>query len=793
MPIYEYQGQHYDIAETDPAAAKQKILDHLGKASPVVAKDKPVEKKAEEQTNHGAQLASTIASGLDIAAGAVPAAAGVVTSILASPYEVVKDAIFGKKEGEADPFERARATGAKVAQFGSGGVPMSDTFKGLTQKAGLYDEQAYQGEALRSVMGLAGSAVGATSEFIANKTGMPQAMVQTTLEGLLLKGPPKISGSILGAIDKSLDIAKDPKSAMDATVAAARVFLPYWKGKTLSAIYNTFRDTGARAEAEEATRAQGIRKALEQMGGAMGSASIVGETMQQGAHEDLAAANDRAQRAHDLQLRKMQGKLTASQEAENKARSAETSKKEGLGEPVPVHDLGSTMQEDVIKQQEPILSARSNTYDAMYNDAIKSGEERAKAERPWQATPEGKAVREKWQKEIKAGRLTKEAEAEVNRILDDIYDGSGNKPITNEWGEEVGKTAAAPKSIKAIDDYARLLADKGYLDAEGGKAIGTARARELRKDLIEGVAGKDGKRSGGVYDWEPKLKEAKDFYKEKSGDLAAYRTKEGKATTGVESDFTGRTELDPTKVPKKYFSTQRSFQALSDMVGPQNAKTYARQNAINDLHGLDSKHVSTWLGKDANQWIEAVPGLRGELEKYQQSLEQAEKTTGKRKNISEERASQLQDAKKKGWSSSVDDFAKEQIKMVGEPGKRPVDVLGDVLGSKYSPVQFKALGEHIKNNPEAMKALPDAIRYILSKKAPGSIGTHFNELRPTLEQSGLLSKEDLNTIGRDVDAIVKATKEDKSIPFKQKSKIISNKIVDRMLMFGVIQQGQQQQ
>jgi len=34
MPVYEYQGQHYDLAETDPAAAKAKILAYLAKQQP---------------------------------------------------------------------------------------------------------------------------------------------------------------------------------------------------------------------------------------------------------------------------------------------------------------------------------------------------------------------------------------------------------------------------------------------------------------------------------------------------------------------------------------------------------------------------------------------------------------------------------------------------------------------------------------------------------------------------------------------------------------------------------------
>ena len=32
MPVYEYEGQHYDIDTTDQAEAKKKILAHLGQS-----------------------------------------------------------------------------------------------------------------------------------------------------------------------------------------------------------------------------------------------------------------------------------------------------------------------------------------------------------------------------------------------------------------------------------------------------------------------------------------------------------------------------------------------------------------------------------------------------------------------------------------------------------------------------------------------------------------------------------------------------------------------------------------
>ena len=41
MPVYEYKGQFYELAETDPAAAKAKILSHLGEQAPAAPVSPP--------------------------------------------------------------------------------------------------------------------------------------------------------------------------------------------------------------------------------------------------------------------------------------------------------------------------------------------------------------------------------------------------------------------------------------------------------------------------------------------------------------------------------------------------------------------------------------------------------------------------------------------------------------------------------------------------------------------------------------------------------------------------------
>ena len=59
MPIYEYQGQQYDIATDDPAAAKAKILGYLGtqeapKPAPTPLAPKPKQAAQSDDFDFGA-------------------------------------------------------------------------------------------------------------------------------------------------------------------------------------------------------------------------------------------------------------------------------------------------------------------------------------------------------------------------------------------------------------------------------------------------------------------------------------------------------------------------------------------------------------------------------------------------------------------------------------------------------------------------------------------------------------------------------------------------------------------
>jgi hypothetical protein len=56
MPVYEYQGQHYELSETDPAKAKERILSHLGQSAPKVEETKVEQPKEQAPATYGADI-----------------------------------------------------------------------------------------------------------------------------------------------------------------------------------------------------------------------------------------------------------------------------------------------------------------------------------------------------------------------------------------------------------------------------------------------------------------------------------------------------------------------------------------------------------------------------------------------------------------------------------------------------------------------------------------------------------------------------------------------------------------
>lgn len=159
MPIYEYNGVHYDIDTTDPVAAKQKILASL-----------PPPKTA---TDYAKDFGKSAASLGDMILGAPSALAGQAT-------------YAGARALQKSP-EEATQLQNKVM---SGQVPFIPSANPIGNQLGITNDPAYQNEASRRMMGYVGQGVTSVAPSVSNMTGIPTSDVENMMNtGLMAAGP----------------------------------------------------------------------------------------------------------------------------------------------------------------------------------------------------------------------------------------------------------------------------------------------------------------------------------------------------------------------------------------------------------------------------------------------------------------------------------------------------------------------------------------------------------------------------------------------------------------------------
>jgi hypothetical protein len=194
MPIYEYQGQQYEMSTTDPQEAKNKILSYLGQPP-------------KEESSLLKKFVSGAASVGDIVAGAPAFAVGAVGAPLVSTYQ-------GLVEGKS-PKEAAQE-GRKFAEE-VGTSKWATPFKSTLEGAGYLDPQAYEQEIARQAMGKVAGGIETVGEKVESATGgaIPKEQVQMIADVGMLAGIPG-AGKVGKIVKEKLT---EPTSA---DIAAAR-------------------------------------------------------------------------------------------------------------------------------------------------------------------------------------------------------------------------------------------------------------------------------------------------------------------------------------------------------------------------------------------------------------------------------------------------------------------------------------------------------------------------------------------------------------------------------------------
>lgn len=139
MPVYEYQGKHYELSETDPSAAKQKILSHLNN----------------EKSSSGEAFGKSLVEGLPEAGGGLAGAeagamGGAALGAMTGPFAPVAVPVLGLAGGVAGGLGGGYA-GEKIGEYVGQQVPES-----VKEKLGFSAQQRAKESSEHPIASVAG-------------------------------------------------------------------------------------------------------------------------------------------------------------------------------------------------------------------------------------------------------------------------------------------------------------------------------------------------------------------------------------------------------------------------------------------------------------------------------------------------------------------------------------------------------------------------------------------------------------------------------------------------------------
>lgn len=202
MPLYEYKGQQYDIATTDPVLAKQKILNHLGiqetaapkAAVPTPTRDPeiPTAKYSTKEvipgevpfsqafTNSAKALIAEGLSAVELAASAPEFVAGVVSGGVIEPTRQLVTT------GKVD-WGKAREDAKRIVS--PLGVP-ARAIEPLAKSLGL--EEELQNSGINTTLTNLTEGMSWLATETEKKTGIPKEGTMAVLETLMVTGAPGV-------------------------------------------------------------------------------------------------------------------------------------------------------------------------------------------------------------------------------------------------------------------------------------------------------------------------------------------------------------------------------------------------------------------------------------------------------------------------------------------------------------------------------------------------------------------------------------------------------------------------
>lgn len=391
---------------------------------------------------------------------------------------------------------------------------------------------------------------------------------------------------------------------------------------------------------------------------------------------------------------------------------------------------------------------------------------------PFGASPQGQQLKTELEKIIAggAGRLKEYSEAEIaiaRKIRNELFgkpaDEIGEAEITalaamnpNRSMSEAAKRAQAkqtlmqaegsaqkPVDFKIVDDLLRELRQTQASKApEAATAIARQRyksAADMIEDALKGYVGE--------------ANYPRDIYAKSSEAFNKFRTKLGEALTAVEeipyAEKGGVSTTRQSRLAPLVFESRENVKFAKELIGPDNVNKLGVQHAINELAGKDAAAIEKWLNNPANEFIYEIPGLHEKLVKYGQSLARRE---GDNKAMEA-----LQKQLQKG---------REQVRKVAETEK--------AAATKQSEVATKTYQQTVADI--------DKFARTLSVEDPAKLSSKFQDIRPSLEKTGVFNAAELDALERDIARLSKIASDAER---RRDIGVLAGKIIKKVLTLGM--------
>ena len=435
-------------------------------------------------------------------------------------------------------------------------------------------------------------------------------------------------------------------------------------------------------------------------------------------------------------------------------------------------DIGTDLRGVITKRHERALTARSveRTRLSEVRDQIVTQQEGAG--QYIDALPEYRMIVERLKAELKPGKHSPEVADNFRHILNQIQtkaQEAAEAPFGGLGADPFAAAAAGkrpPVTFEMIDDARRQMGQVFEGNApEGYKAI---RADTLRTyyGLLANLQKEFAGGEGGAQDVLQKA------YADATEGLQMFGSRLGKKATAVDKFQDDLYATDAATLPKQYFRSREGVGALRELTGDARLVTEkAHEYAVRELAGLTEPQVRNWMTKN-RELMASEPTLFRSVAKYADTLKRgedraafaqrgiervAQKERDTILNVQREGDAVVRNADRS--AADIRSLGAEQSKALIGGGRYFKEARIKALIDSKDSSQWDLAADAIKRDPRAAGSFGNAVRQVIaertsSKASAAEVGRLFEQnIRPAVEQTGLMTRNQTEEIARQIAAI----------------------------------------